>query len=82
VRPEEIQLSELRPEGDNVWQGSVDQKVFLGEAVDFQVKVGSRTVQSRAHPSLRTRVGEPIFVRIDAEKCVALKATPDWTAQS
>ena len=25
------------------------------------------------NPSLRTRVGEPIYVRIDPEKCVALK---------
>jgi iron(III) transport system ATP-binding protein len=73
VRPEDIHLSEAKPAGDNVWGGKVDQKVFLGETVDFQVLVGSRAVQSRAHPSLRTRVGEPIYVRIDAEKCVALK---------
>ena len=73
VRPEDIHLSESKPEGENVWQGKVDQKVFLGEAVDFQVLVGSRPVQSRAHPSLRTRVGEPIYVKIDADKCVALR---------
>jgi iron(III) transport system ATP-binding protein len=74
VRPEDIYLSETRPEGDsNVWQGTVDQKVFLGEFVDFQVAVGERRLQSRAHPSLRTRVGEPIYLRIEPEKCVALK---------
>jgi iron(III) transport system ATP-binding protein len=73
VRPEDIHLSESRPQGENVWEGTVDQKVFLGETVDFQVMINGRKLQSRAHPSLRTRVGEPIFVRIDAEKCVALK---------
>jgi iron(III) transport system ATP-binding protein len=73
VRPEDIYLSESRPEGENVWQGTVDQKVFLGEAADFQVAIGERRLQSRVHPSLRTRVGEPIYVRIDPEKCVALK---------
>src|SRR4051812_16065044 len=73
VRPEDIYLSESRPEGENVWQGTVDQKVFLGETADFQVAIGERRLQSRVHPSLRTRVGEPIFVRIDPEKCVALK---------
>ena len=74
VRPEDIHLSEARPEGDsNIWEGTVDQKVFLGEFVDFQVAVGERRLQSRAHPSLRTRVGEPIYVRIEAEKCVALR---------
>jgi iron(III) transport system ATP-binding protein len=74
VRPEDIHLSETRPEGDfNIWQGTVDQKVFLGETVDFQVAIGERRLQSRVHPSLRTRVGEPIYVRINPEKCVALK---------
>jgi len=73
VRPEDVHLSESRSDGENVWRGTVDQKVFLGEAVDFQVVVGGRRLQSRAHPSLRTRVGDPIYVRIDAEKCVVLK---------
>ncbi len=75
VRPEDIRLSETRPEGENVWEGSVDQKVFLGEAVDFQVKIRDRALQSRAHPSLRTRVGELIYLRIDPDKCVALRAS-------
>ena len=74
VRPEDIHLSETRPQGENVREGTVDQKVFLGEFADFQVAVGERRLQSRVHPSLRTRVGEPIYLRIDPEKCVALKA--------
>ena len=73
VRPEDVHLSESRPDGDNVLEGMVDQKVFLGESADFQVLVRSRRLQSRVHPSLRTRVGEPIFIRIEPEKCVALK---------
>jgi iron(III) transport system ATP-binding protein len=73
LRPEDVHLSEGRPEGENVWQGTVDQKVFLGEWVDFQVLVGERQVQARAHPSLRTPVGDPIFLRVEPEKCVALK---------
>jgi iron(III) transport system ATP-binding protein len=75
VRPEDVELSETRPPGDNVWEGRVEQKVFLGEAVDFQVAVGPRTLLSRQHPTLRTKVGEPIFVRLDPEKCVVLKVS-------
>jgi iron(III) transport system ATP-binding protein len=78
IRPEDIELSETRHEGENVYPASVDQKVFLGEFVDFQVMLGRRSVQSRAHPSLRTRVGERLYVRIDPEKCVALKASGEW----
>ena len=73
VRPEDVELSETRPAGDNVWEGRVDQKVFLGEALDFQVKVGTRTLLSRRHPTLRTKVGEAIFVQLNPEKCVVLK---------
>jgi iron(III) transport system ATP-binding protein len=75
VRPEDVELSEDRPQrANNVWQGIVDQKVFLGEVLDFQVKVGERVLLSRQHPSLRTPIGNPIYVQLDPEKCVALKA--------
>jgi iron(III) transport system ATP-binding protein len=73
VRPEDVELTEERPLGANVWEGCVDQKVFLGEAVDFQVKVGARTLLSRRHPTLRTKVGDAIFVQLNPEKCVVLK---------
>ena len=75
VRPEDVDLVEARPEGHNVWQGRVDQKVFLGEAVDFQVSVGTRTLLSRRHPTLRTPVGHAIFVQVNPEKCVVLKVS-------
>ena len=75
IRPEDVELSETRPAGDNVWEGRVEQKVFLGEAVDFQVAVGARTLLSRQHPTLRTKVGEAIFVQLDPEKCVVLKVS-------
>jgi hypothetical protein len=29
---------------------------------------------SRQHPSLRTPIGQPIFVQLDPDKCVALRA--------
>jgi iron(III) transport system ATP-binding protein len=75
VRPEDVELSESKPQrANNVWQGIVDQKVFLGEVLDLQVKLGNRVLLSRQHPSLRTPIGNPIFVQLDPEKCVALRA--------
>jgi iron(III) transport system ATP-binding protein len=79
VRPEDIQLSETRAAtGANLLEGTVDTKVFLGESVDFQVKVKERALLARAHPSLGTRVGHPIHLSLDPEKCVALKETAEW----
>jgi iron(III) transport system ATP-binding protein len=76
VRPEDVELTEARPQAGarNVREGIVDQKVFLGEVLDFQVKLGNRTLLSRQHPSLRTPIGNPIFIQLDPEKCVALRA--------
>jgi iron(III) transport system ATP-binding protein len=75
VRPEDVILTEAKPQAPaNVWQGTVDQKVFLGEVLDFQVKLGSRVLLSRVHPSLRTPIGNPIYVQFDPDKCVALRA--------
>jgi len=75
VRPEDVELTEARPQAaTNVREGIVDQKVFLGEVLDFQVKLGNRILLSRQHPSLRTPIGNPIFIQLDPEKCVALRA--------
>jgi iron(III) transport system ATP-binding protein len=73
VRPEDIELTEARKDGENTWEGTVYQKVFLGESVDFVVAVGEHHLQCKAHPSLRTRVDEAIYMKADPEKCVALK---------
>jgi iron(III) transport system ATP-binding protein len=75
VRPEDVELSEPPPsaaDGDNVCKAVVTAKDFLGEHLDFQVKVGEVVLMARAHPSLRTPVGDAIYLRMKAEKCVAI----------
>jgi iron(III) transport system ATP-binding protein len=75
VRPEDVELSESEParaDGDNVCRGTVGAKDFLGDYLDFHVKVGDVVLQAKAHPSLRTPTGDAIYLRIKAEKCVAI----------
>ncbi|MEW6453361.1 MAG: ABC transporter ATP-binding protein [Pseudomonadota bacterium] len=75
VRPEDIELSEhppARTDGFNVLSGTVAAKAFQGEFQDFQVKVGNDVLLARAHPSLHTPLGDPIHMRMKAEKCVAV----------
>ena len=75
IRPEDVELTETQPAGENIWPGTVEQKVFLGEAIDFRVAVGSRSLLSRQHPTLRTPVGGSIFVHVNPEKCVVFSAS-------
>jgi iron(III) transport system ATP-binding protein len=80
VRPEDVELSEQpqtqddgdKNDGDNFCVGEVQAKAFLGDCLDFQVKIGDFIVLARVHPSLRTPVGDKIYVRMRAEKCVAV----------
>src|SRR5262249_12731739 len=75
VRPEDVELSESPPtagDGDNVCKGTVNAKDFLGDYLDFHVKVGDIELLAKAHPSLRTPTGDPIYLRMKADKCVAI----------
>jgi len=75
VRPEDVELSERPPsaaDGDNVCKGTVDAKDFLGDYLDFHVKVGDVVLLAKAHPSLRTPTGDSIYLRMKADKCVAI----------
>ena len=81
IRPEDVRLSDQALDaGPNVISGVVDQKVFLGESLDWQLKVGGRTLLSRTHPTIFTRVGEPVWARIAADKCVAMPAAAELKA--
>jgi iron(III) transport system ATP-binding protein len=74
IRPENIELSETPFSGANAVVAKVDQKVFLGECTDFQVKLGERSLLARAHPSLETPVGQTLYTRMNPLKCISIKA--------
>ena len=81
IRPEDVRLSPTALEPDaNVLSGVVDQKVFLGESLDWRIRVGSRELLSRTHPTIYTRIGEPVWAQIDAAKCVAMPAAAELEA--
>jgi iron(III) transport system ATP-binding protein len=78
VRPEDVELSETAPPHaatDNVCVATVEAKAFLGDRLDFQVRAGNTVLLARVHPSLRTPVGDRIYVRMQADKCLAVPDT-------
>jgi len=76
IRPEDVELSESPvPHNDNACVGTVEAKAFLGDHLDFQVKVRDFVLLARVHPSLRTPVGDRIHVRMPAAKCLAVPDT-------
>jgi iron(III) transport system ATP-binding protein len=81
IRPEDVELVDRVEANDpfNSARGVVDQKVFLGEFVDFKVKVGDTILLARTHPSVRTPIGDATAVRFNPEKCIAIAETPAQT---
>ena len=73
VRPEDVALYEQRPEGNNVVEGKVDFKVFLGEYMDFQVMVNGRQILARVHPSFQVPVGGTVYMQMNPEKCITIQ---------
>ena len=82
IRPEDVALSTTPPNDANAdprcnhWPAVIDQKIFLGEAMDFRVRVGSRVLLSRTHPSITPPVGTSVWMHIDPAKSVAMPRSP------
>ncbi len=73
VRPEDVELTEQRPNGVNVIEGKVDFKVFLGEYLDYHIKVGEHQVLARAHTSVKSAVGSTVYMKLNPEKCITIQ---------
>lgn len=76
IRPENVHLS-VKPiepeEGTMDFIGKVEGKVFLGEVVDYRVRIADGILLARAHPSVQRVLGEDIHVRMPIEKCTLIK---------
>lgn len=79
VRPEDVHLSDETPpvSHSNHYLGSVFAKIFLGDVLDFQVKVNDKVMLARVHPSQKTPVDAPIHIVLDPSDCIVLKAPAD-----
>ncbi|WP_134704165.1 ABC transporter ATP-binding protein [Ammoniphilus sp. YIM 78166] len=73
VRPENLHVTSERPQTSNVWEGVLDTKIFLGEYLDFQVKIGETILQARVHPSIRIDTGQKVFLEVDPLKCIVIQ---------
>ena len=69
IRPEALELSTERP-GDlqNVWEGVVSTRAFLGDAVDHLITIGKRELRARSLPNLSLEPGTHVHVTLPADK--------------
>jgi iron(III) transport system ATP-binding protein len=82
IRPHDITLAaagEAAAPGVNALRGTVQRASFLGDSVDYQVRLtGSDVVLRVAAPtSPRLRVGDTVSLTIDPAACIALAAAEE-----
>jgi iron(III) transport system ATP-binding protein len=81
IRPHDIALTAAGSgaPGGNALQGTVQRASFLGDSVDYQVRVADSDVVLRvAAPAVsRRRPGEAVGLSIDPAACIALAASEE-----
>jgi len=74
IRPEQIQvMADTTPSGPNMFSGTVVTRLFTGDCMDYQIRVGNDTIRCRTPASQRYSTGKPITLSLPAEYCIALR---------
>jgi iron(III) transport system ATP-binding protein len=69
IRPEAVQLTTERPIGvENVWEGNVTTRAFLGDAVDHVIAVGKHEIRARCLPHVSHAPGSSVFLEMETSK--------------
>ncbi|HKV45728.1 MAG TPA: ABC transporter ATP-binding protein [bacterium] len=71
IRPEDVSIHDRPSEG--AWEATVEQVIFLGESVDCRLTSGEVPLRVRAHPSVRVRRGDRVFLTFHPERCTAVR---------
>jgi ABC-type Fe3+/spermidine/putrescine transport system ATPase subunit len=82
IRPHDIALGApdvAGPPGVNTLRGVIQRASFLGDSVDYQVRLADSDVVLRvaAPAPRRLRAGEAVSLSIDPAACVALAASEE-----
>jgi ABC-type Fe3+/spermidine/putrescine transport system ATPase subunit len=70
-RPESVVLSEGLAAGDGL-AGKVAAASFVGDAVEYQIDLGGRTVRAKGQPFVVLDEGKDVLVRVPPERCYVL----------
>jgi iron(III) transport system ATP-binding protein len=81
IRPESVRISGERGNGPNVVEGEVALALFIGESVDYRVRVGSETVRVTGGPRTDYRRGQRVFLTLPPDECVVIPGDQPLAAE-
>ncbi len=70
IRPEQIQLSGDRPnEGINVWKCKLLESSFVGNKMDYKLKMGDTIILATGDAFVPFSNGQEVYCHVSAERC-------------
>lgn len=72
VRPEDMNLVPGAGGGDNVIEGRVASRLFMGDATEFRISLKDTALRLKLHPSTTVVEGDAVRIELPAERCRAL----------
>src|SRR5579859_2645422 len=72
-RPESVILSGVDGAAPDGLRGKVAAASFVGDAVDYQIDLGGRTIRARGQPFSMLDEGTEVLVRVPSERCYVLE---------
>lgn len=74
VRPEFIRVSAGEANGENVVNGRVESRIFVGEAYESEIRVGNELLLTKIDPDAHLPVGAPVSFRLNPAHCLLVSA--------
>ena len=71
-RPESVVLSEGTSRTEDGLRGKIASASFVGDAVEYQIDLGGRTVRAKGQPFVVLDEGRDVLVRVPPERCYVL----------
>ena len=72
VRPEDTVLSSAANGSADGFPGKVENRVYLGEVIDYLIRVGGEELRVRTRPEDDFAIGDPVRVILPEERCFGL----------
>ena len=75
IRPEFIRLApEHIAKGHNVFQGTMESLIFIGEAYEGEIRIGEILLTTTIEPTADIGEGDTISIAFDPDHCFLLSA--------
>jgi hypothetical protein len=61
----------------NIFEGMINNKVFLGGEIDYVITIGNKELQVKTHPDIDIRINHAAKIAVSPQKCFAILERED-----